>query len=164
MKKAVVVFHKVDYDGIFSCCEVVRWLEKSIEYIDWDLVGYDYSDKELPDYKDWPNLYDTLIMVDVSFPPESMVFLKDKMREFIYEDHHAVNIDNSIEYGYDNLKGIRDINFSAAENTWKDLFGNEVPMIIQYVSALDIWNKDRFDWNLETVPIQLALKVNYGVS
>ena len=164
MKKAVIVYHKVDYDGLFSCSIVNKWLREN-PYISWEYVGYDYSDPNIPDYSEWKDYFDTLIMVDVSFPPEDMVRLKKEMREFIYEDHHIVSIDNSKKYGYDDLEGIRDINNSAAYNTWLDLFTNKkVPLIIKFISDLDIWNKKDYSWEDILVPFNYSLNSKYGLN
>jgi hypothetical protein len=165
IKRAIVVYHKVDYDGLFSCALVNDWLTLSNTYISWDLLGYDYSDESIPDYSEWGDTYDTLIMVDVSFPPEDMLKLRESMEEFIYEDHHAVSIDNSIEYGYSDLYGIRTTDRSAAYNTWMDLFpDNEVPVIIKFISDLDTWKKDEYNWEEELIPFNYAFETEFGLS
>lgn len=161
MKKVVIVYHRVDFDGIFSCCTIIRKLGD----MEYDLVGYDYSDKSLPNYTTWPEMYDTLYMADVSFPSDAMLFLKNRMNRFIYEDHHEVSINKSKEFGYDDLEGRREIGISAAEITWLDLFPEEeVPLIIQYVSAHDVWDKKRFNWINETYPVHLYLETTYDLS
>ena len=163
MKKVLVVYHRADFDGIFSCCVVGKWLTEN--HLEYEVLGYDYSDKEVPDVRNWPEKYRMLVMVDVSFPPAVMSRLKSEMEQFRYEDHHEVSIRLSQGYGYSDLLGRRDISVAAVENTWLDLFpGQPMPDIIKFVGASDTWNMDRYNWETETVPVDLSLEATYGIS
>lgn len=164
-KKALVIWHNRDFDGLWSYLISKAWLEREGFYV--MNLGYDYSEP-VPDYSGWGKEFDIIMMVDISFQePADMLGLKNVMGpdRIIWEDHHLVSIQKSIDNGYDDLKGHRENGISAAEICWLDLFpGTEVPLIVQYVSAHDVWNKERFDWNNETEPIQSALYFRYGVN
>ena len=164
MKKAIVLTHR-DYDGIFSGCIAEKWLRENNEYQSWDLIQYDYSDKDIPDYTEWPEKYDTLIMTDVSLPSEvAMRFLKEKMNEFIWCDHHIGSLKKAEEFGYGGNKGIFNIDHAACENTWRYFFPDrDIPLIIRYIAAADIWDHVSFPWESETTTIQLAMQASYGL-
>ena len=44
MKKAVIVYHRVDYDGLFSCLIAKKRLEEDTEIGEIKLIGHNYSD------------------------------------------------------------------------------------------------------------------------
>lgn len=165
VKKALIIWHNRDFDGLFSYLISKAWLEREGYYVDG--LGYDYSEP-VPDYRGWSDMYTLVMMVDISFQePADMMALKSVMgpERIIWEDHHLVSIQKSIDNGYDDLKGHRENGISAAEICWLDLFpGSPVPLIVQYVSAHDVWNKERFDWNNETEAIQSALYFRYGIN
>jgi oligoribonuclease NrnB/cAMP/cGMP phosphodiesterase (DHH superfamily) len=108
--------------------------------------------------------YGNIILVDVSFPPKIMKDLA-KLR-FIWIDHHVTAIESSRKFGYDWLPGKRqEIGKAACELAWEFFFPDRpTPDIIQRISAYDVWDKDRFDWKTEVLPLQSALRVTYGVS
>lgn len=164
MKKVLIIYHRVDYDGIFSGL-VARDFYSQEVINDIKLLGWNYNDP-MDKVNQAVSIADIIVMVDISFPPEFMLQLQsqNRMKEVVWIDHHISAIENSEKFYYNYLDGIREIGKAAAELTWSYFFGGSVPKIIQYVSAYDIWDKEKFDWEEETYPVQLGLKARYGVS
>ena len=80
-------------------------------------------------------------------------FFQDR---FIWIDHHI----SAINENYTEYKGIRDTKFAACELTWKTLFPDiPVPIAVQLLSAYDVWNKSRFDWDKMTLPFQYGMRL-----
>ena len=152
--KTTVIYHRVDYDGIFSACIVKHYLELQGE--EPVLLGWNYSDPipkiETP----------KVIMVDIMLPPPNMIELR-KTKELIVVDHHETSINSSYQNGYDDLPGLREFGKGACELSWKYFFNTPVPKLIRLLSAYDVWDHDRFDWKRKTVPLQLVLKAKYGI-
>lgn len=170
MKDGVIIYHRVDFDGVFSACIAEKWINENPGYSSYELFGYTYGD-EIPEPESWANNgYNSVIMVDISFPSEYMNKYRNLWKsgvysEFIWIDHHITAIQDSINYGYSDIPGIRGLDFAACEYSWKYFYSDTfVPDIIQLLSAYDIWNKDRFDWGNFVLPIQYALKAMYGVN
>lgn len=157
--KALIVFHRVDYDGIFSALICKKFL-KLLGY-KVDLFGYNYGD-EIPSID--PETVSTLYMVDVSFPGVYMLELKEKFGDrFIYINHHITAEQESIELGFSDLPGIRKNGTAACELCWEYCFPNtECPIIIQMLGTYDVWNKERYCWD-DVLRLQYALKARYGV-
>jgi oligoribonuclease NrnB/cAMP/cGMP phosphodiesterase (DHH superfamily) len=159
--KVLVIFHRVDFDGIVSGSIVKKTAMDAGEKV--TILGWNYNDK-LPNVSELIDNFKTIVMVDISFPPEEMIKLKESGK-LIWIDHHHTAIENSEKYGYSDAPGIRVIGTAACELTWKFFFGEdfECPLIIQYCSAYDTWNKSRFSWDEETLPIQYSLRSEYGL-
>lgn len=165
---AVIVYHRVDYDGLGSMLVANTALSQDKEIDNIDLFGWNYGDT-LPDVtNDLGANYDIIVMVDISFPPEVMLELKSLGRvgvNTIWIDHHITAINDSIKFGYDDLDGIRFDGKAAIENTWEYFFpGIIAPPIVQLLGTYDVWNKERFDWENLVLPLQFALKAKYSLS
>lgn len=159
MKKALLCYHKVDYDGVFSCCIARKALEE--RYQEVEPLGFTYGDP-LPDFESLD--HDLIVMVDISFPPEVMKGLY-QTRDCLWIDHHQTALTQADINGYSQMDGLRRIGTGACELCWEFFFGGTpVPLIIQYLSAYDVWNKTRFPWDWETVPLQMILKTKYGMN
>lgn len=164
-KKAIIVYHRVDFDGIFSA--VISNKALSLAGYKVSAFGYNYSD-EIPDLKMLTD-HDLVCLVDISFPAEKMIELKDSGK-LIWIDHHLTAISDSQTFGYSDVPGIRKIGIAACELTWAHFFPDHfqsdslvIPKIIQYLSAYDTWDKTRFDWE-EVLNVQYSLKSRYGIS
>ena len=85
--------------------------------------------------------------------------------DVVWIDHHITAINDSEKYGYNKMEGIRQIGTAAVELTWNYFFSNVTkPDIIQYLGAYDVWQKTRFSWDSIIVPVQLGLKIKYGLN
>lgn len=162
MKKILIIYHRIDYDGIFSGCIAKDFYSQDPTNV-IKMVGWNWNDP-LNRLDKYLKESDTIVITDISLSPEYMSKLKNiHKKEIIWIDHHESSIKNSETYNYNTIKGIRGIDKSAAEYCWIYFFGNTVPKIIQYISAGDIWDKFRFNWEKETYPLKLGLKINYGL-
>lgn len=164
--KAIIIYHKVDYDGVGSMLVAHSALSQNPEIEEINLFGWNYGDK-VPDltYEIAPD-HDLIVMVDISFPPEAMLELKG-LEKFgvhtIWIDHHITAIEDSHKHGYDDLDGLRFDGLAAIENTWHYFYpGVLEPMIVQLLGTYDVWNKSRFDWDGIVLPTQTALKAKYS--
>lgn len=158
--KVVIVYHRIDFDGIFSGLLAGLGMVKKEKRtgISRKLYGFNYKDEI--DYKLLDEA-DLLILTDISFPPEIMLKYKHKM---IWIDHHVTAIKESAELGYSDIEGIREVGISAAELTWQYFFPKHIcPLIISYIGAYDVWNKDKYNWD-DVMAIQMGLKSIYGIS
>lgn len=168
-KNSIVIYHRVDFDGLFSSAIVEKFINECSDYVGYDLFGYTYGD-EIPDPLMWLERgYNSIIMVDISFPTEVMLKYRDlclsDQAEVIWIDHHVTAIDDSFKNGYSDLPGLRGLDVAACEYSWMFFYPKtQIPSIIQYLSAYDTWNKMRFDWSGAVFPIQLALKAKYGLN
>ena len=163
-ERILVIYHRVDFDGIFSGDTVKKFGLDRLGY-EPDMFGYNYGD-------DIPNLdlirsYDRVVLVDISFPPDYMKVLWNIEQSIpgtiTWIDHHITAIENSISGEYDNLPGLREVGTAACELTWKYFYPDiPVPNVIQHLGAYDVWDRTRFDWKNETLPLQSAIRVKYG--
>lgn len=167
-KKALVIFHRVDFDGTSSMCIAVKSLYD--EGYQVDKTGYNYGD-EIPEmYVDKNGRpYDLICMVDISFPPEIMLQVWEHYGDnFIFIDHHVSSIESSIQNNYTGIKGIREIGPAACELTWRFFYpGQDIPEFIRLLGVYDTWRKDEVgedDWQDVILPLQSGLKFKYGLN
>lgn len=128
----IYIFHHDDLDGITS-----KLILKN-HYYNVNCIECSYED-ELINPLDYVDYKDVVIIVDYSFSPEIMkklyTLLKDRV---IWLDHHISAINKSIEYGYDKIQGIRDVNYCGAELSWQWCFPNkEIPELIKGIGDFD---------------------------
>ena len=160
---AAIVYHRVDLDGLASMA-VVR---NSILADDPDarivLYPYTYGDRTPTDALIALGP-DRIVMADASLPPEEMLRLKDRFgTAFIWIDHHATAIDDSVRHGYDDLAGLREVGRAACRLCW-EVFGlrAEAPRAIDLLSRYDVW--DTADgWEDEVLPFQWAMREEIGL-
>lgn len=149
------VYHRRDFDGICSASIVKK------RFPDVNLIGWDYED-ELPTIED----KQTVILVDVSFPPQVMEQYAYKAKEFIWIDHHKSAINDYEKYFADKptkkllLNTSLDTNHSACELTWFYFFEDiKLPSIVKLLGTYDIFREyGNSFWNEEVIPFQLGLK------
>lgn len=161
MKKVIIVYHRVDYDGLFSA-GVAKWaLTKEGYWDEIEMLGWTHGDP-MPKFDEME--FDAAILVDISFPPNIMKWLKGNV-DVIWIDHHVTALNLADSNGYNDIDGLRRIGQGACELTWEFFTrGARPPMTIQYLSAYDVWDHSRFNWDIEIVPFQLALKAQYGMN
>lgn len=166
--KAIIIYHRADYDGLGSMLVAHQALSSDPEIEQIDLLGWNYGD-EVPNLiYDFGSEYDLITMVDISFPAEHMMDLVELQKVGVttyWIDHHITAIKDSEKYGYDSLPGLRFDGLAAIENTWNFFFKDyNIPPIVQLLGTYDVWNKTRFDWEELTLPLQFALRAKYGLS
>ena len=168
-KKITIIYHRVDYDGLFSALICKHYFD--INYpidVSINMLGFTYGDV-LPDLQSLKKSSDKIIMVDISFPADYMQKLIETIgsENITWIDHHITAIRDAIQFGYNDLAGYRDsdANKGACELTWEWFFKDvEAPKIIQYLSAYDVWNKNRFSWDHNILPCQNGLRALFGMN
>lgn len=161
-KKVIIIYHRADYDGLFSGCIAKKfYLENGFTV---DLCGYNYGDP-LPDFEKIIQESDEICILDVSFDPAYMKTLKSTGKAY-WIDHHIGTQRTAEQNGYSDFPGSRTTEHKGAvEVAWSYFYaGQQIPEIIEYVSAYDVWDKNRFSWDLEVTPLQYALRAEYSLS
>lgn len=158
--KALVIFHRADFDGLFSYAISRTDLEEH----GYDVTGFgwDYNDgvAALPDWDD----YDKIVMCDISLPVDIMKELYARHDDKVsWIDHHITAIQNSAEHGYSGLAGIRDTENAACVLTYMYFHPEciddpySIPAAVRYAGANDIWDQKTYDWDGIVQPLQYGL-------
>lgn len=171
--KYLVIYHKEDNDGVFSGAMFYNYLihDLNIPANEIYKFGADYNDIKLlanaitP--KNLHELYENIILTDISFSTEYMIELSNEFKEhFIWCDHHAPII-KSIK-GYNNLiPGIRNTKKSAILCAYEWLYdpfnlqynNKELPELLRILSA---W--DSFTFEQEGYELDYVRDVNKGIT
>lgn len=158
--KALVVYHKVDLDGVCSAAVVKIKIEEE-EGDKVTLYGWTYGDPVEP-IIEMAKDFDKIFLVDISFPDMNVLSeLNNGGCEVIWIDHHLTAINNNPGIKF---AGIREIGTAACELTHRFLYEDkEVPLLIKYLSAYDVWNKDRYEWD-DVLAVQYAMRAYCGLS
>lgn len=136
MKK--VFFHS-DLDG-YTAGSIVSTVFNDCQFIE---CNYDNRINPLK----YLQRGDDVIVVDYSFLPDEMIRLREQCN-LTWIDHHISAIDDSVKYGYEDVKGLREIGLSGAELTWKFYYGDSIPEFVQLVGDYDTfrsYGKNRFN-------------------
>lgn len=142
----ICIYHNRDLDGWMSAAIVM------LEYPDAKLIGWDYG-QPIPELH--PELDDTIVMVDISFPVETMQEIYNDFN-FIWIDHHISAI-KTMMGDLEQIKGIRDPKFAACELTWRYFFSNkEMPELVRLLGRYDCFE------HKGTYEEQKVLEVQYG--
>ena len=162
MEKILIIYHRVDFDGVFSGKIVEKFIQDC--GFDAELFGWNYGD-ELPNFNEIENNYSKIIMVDISFSPEIMIYLRTQCKiEVIWIDHHKTAIEFSYQNQYSDLPGIRRNGTAACELCWEYCYPNlPVPKVIEFVGCYDVWDKIRYSWDNIILPFQYGLKTRYNM-
>jgi oligoribonuclease NrnB/cAMP/cGMP phosphodiesterase (DHH superfamily) len=154
--KALVIYHKADYDGKFSRDVCVFHLQR-LNY-EVNTAGWDYGDET-------PNIegYHKIFLVDISIP--SLLEDENTWPDLVWIDHHKT----AIEKYSTKIPGLRLDGVAACRLCWnyftrdtltdptlEDFKNRKVnePMIITLAGEYDVW--DKRDPNAEL--LQLGLK------
>lgn len=167
-RKILIVYHRVDFDGVFSALITKKFYESNPNYI-VELYGYTYND-DLPNFKSQKFKVNELVIVDISFHSDIMLdFIKRYgVDNITWIDHHITAIRESEDQGFNILKGIRRVGRGACELCWEYFFDETLttlPQLIRDLSDYDVWYKRSDDyWNNVIMPIQFGIRALYGVS
>ena len=157
-KSHLVLYHGSDLDGVFSAALIVKFYgENNVRCIPVN-YGMEFPYEQIDD--------DTKIVwvVDFSFD--------DKMNEIAQKlqldyhitlkwiDHHESAIKKNPNANY--INGARSIGIGACELVYRYLHGDEAISLIKYLSAYDVWDKDRFSWHL-IMDIQYGVRARVGL-
>ena len=161
MEKVLIIYHRVDFDGAFSGC-IANNCAKECGY-ETELLGWTYGD-DIPDIS-YLEKYNEIILVDLSFPPEVMSYLKiqNKFR-FTWIDHHTTAINNSYSHNYSDINGLRRDGTAACELCWEFFYPSLlIPKVIEYIGCYDVWDKTRYSWDNIVLPFQYGLRTRYNI-
>lgn len=182
MKKYLLIYHKEDNDGVFSAAIFYNHLihDLKVDKTNIQLLGADYNmlsefANNHHDFEYLHDLYDTIIMTDISFNnPDYMNGLyKEFGSNFIWCDHHKPIIDASYILEFNNCPGIRNSQKSAILCVYEFLYDtfNEVystidkhadprfPELFRVLSGWDSWSYEREGYSFDYVR-----NVNKGVT
>lgn len=164
--RALIIFHRIDFDGICSCA-VAHDALSQMRY-DIQLFPFTHGDEEPG--KEFLDSFNYVCIVDVSLSPETMKRLCQRAfgaQHFrcTWIDHHKTSIEDSFKHGYDLLLGIRTNGIAACELAWYYYHGVDasVPGFIQMLSCHDVYDKVRLDWDGMTEPFQYGMRYVYGL-
>jgi len=134
--KTLCIYHKTCPDGSMSAAIVKRHLEGEVVCIpcQYGTSLNDLMEQQWPlgDYK-----YDRLIMVDFSFPRETMEHLSTRFGDnFLCLDHHK-----TAEENLRNVPGcVFDPDRSGCGMAWKRFAEGEPPWPVKWIEDWDLWN------------------------
>lgn len=156
-RKIIIFYHGVDFDGHCSAAQI------AIQYPTSNviLIPLDHGPKfNIHDYDiDFDN--DMIYIVDFSFDPDTMIYLKEKCKAVVWIDHHISAIKLSIDHGYDDMHGIRDNKYAACELVYYFIH-NTYPTrgAVYYLGRYDVW-----DTSVDNIyKYQYGLKSKYDLS
>lgn len=186
-KHYLIIYHKEDNDGLFSMAIIYNYLKDElrvpIENIRLYAADYDMLTHAAKDPIEWRNETepftlldqfiedcDYIIMTDISFNNFDYMkkLYKSMKNHFIWIDHHAPVINESIKNKCYDIQGLRDKNRSAILNAYKyfyDVFDEKYLKkdfrveFFRILSAYDSWSYEREGYDLDYVK-----NVNTGVT
>lgn len=164
MNKIAIVYHRVDFDGICSYAVIRHHLTLSggITGVPVEITPFPWNRGDrVPDLKG----FDRVFVVDVCLPAEVMDRLSRQTR-LVWIDHHSTSIAEmaAVEGFEGRCDGIRRLGKGACELSWEYMCRwDTCPYSVQLLSAYDVWDKDRFDWEKDTLAFQYGLRNRYGL-
>ena len=165
MKKAAIIYHRIDFDGICSYA-IIR---SAFENAGYEAVPFPYNRGD-----EAPSLavlaaFDAVVIADIALPYDTMsglLGLAEGCDGFLVEwiDHHKTTIEDSCREGFDRMNGLRRIGSQGAcELCWERFYAAEPPRAVKLLSAYDTWDRSRFDWEEETLPFQYGMRQRYAL-
>lgn len=172
MKKYLIIYHDVDNDGLFSMAIIYHYLISVLKACkdDIELLGAEYEKLKSVNIQELCDNYEYIYLTDVSFQEfDKIKYLYDnKGDKFCWIDHHAPIIKQSINEGYNNISGIRNIEKSALLNAYQYFYDknninyNEKNISIELLRILS--GMDSFTYEKEGYDIDYVRAVNTGVT
>ena len=164
MKKFLIIYHRVDYDGLCSMAIAKKSLTELFYpdvYI--ETFGFNYGDA-MPDINGIIEQFDQIFLVDISFPAAEMMILANSGKG-IWIDHHITQITESEDRGFNKLPGLRVDGTAACELCWKFFYPDvDVPLGVLYMSHYDTWRHDTYSWENEILPYQYGLRAEISLN
>lgn len=125
-------YHSSDHDG--HCSGAIVKLNNP----ECELIPYSYG----RDY-DWTKiqLQETVYIVDCTLPTEVMKEYKYKAN-LIWIDHHKSTIEDSFNFGFDDIEGVRVIGQAGCELTWRYFHEANDPTAVHLLGRYDVFDLD----------------------
>ena len=139
VKKAAIVYHKSDLDGVVSAA--IATMYENSKNKDVIYIPYSYEDdvKKVIDKVDECGV---VYVLDVSFGADSKTIFKkwlDEGKSLMWIDHHKGIIEDSKTWGFV-VPGLRRVGTGACALA-SDLLMGKVPAIVRCLSDYDVWNE-----------------------
>ena len=166
MKTAAIIYHRIDFDGICAYA-IARRAAEANGYI---VTPFPFSHGDTEPSLGELFTYDYVAILDVCLCDETMRALFKRDREVpafccAWIDHHCTALRNSVVKGYSMMKGYRkEEGFAACELTW--MYYNEgkrLPIAVAYLSAYDVHDKERYNWDAGVLPFQYGMRDRYAL-
>ena len=158
--KAAIIYHKADLDGVFSAAITKNFVR--MMGVEVFLFPYNYNE-DIPSMEG----FDLVYLLDMSFNDETERILygwESEGKQVVWIDHHRTAIyDAKGDKVAKKIPGDRFIGFGAMELTWEFFHDEAAPDVLLYLSAYDVWNKDRFEWN-QVLMIEEAVQARVGLN
>lgn len=171
--KAAVIYHKADYDGLFSGDTCRFFLEQRGHEV--TMFPYDYGEPD-PIPKDQRWLFDKIYIVDVSLDEH----LLEPSKDVVWIDHHGTAIANYPS----SVKGLRIDGVAACRLCWQwfllelengksyvagpDFYTRQVsePEIVRLAGEYDVWDKrdpraELLQYGMKAMEFSLYQRLDY---
>ncbi len=159
MKTLALFFHSADFDGLGCYAVCRRWAEKN----GFEVSAFPFNYGEAPESLESILCFDLVFVGDVCLPAHYMKGLK-AAGKLIWVDHHATAIADAEKEGFADALGLRRIGVGACELSYEFFYPDqEVPKVISMLSAYDVFDKERFDWDGLVLPFQFGMRNHYGL-
>lgn len=161
--KVTIIYHKVDLDGVASAAIAKSYYENQDGTTQIVLCPYTYGDS-MDEFKKESEDSQAICVLDVSFGDDTLPIMKDWLERdkgVLWIDHHKGILEESESWPI-YISGKREIGTAACKLTYEYLFG-ACPMIIEYLSAYDVWDKSIFDWE-DVMNVQYAMRAEIGLN
>ena len=157
-KRILIIYHKIDFDGLCSMSIIRRWAAE--DGLEADLLPYSYGD---PDPVVVPTDYAFIYVADVCLPTPLMLTLEESGR-LVWLDHHNTSIEQSVRDGFNLCGGIRQEGTGACDLCWQYFYPDTpTPLAVSLLATYDVSDKERYDWETETLPFQFGLRARYNL-
>lgn len=147
----IIIYHSRDLDGYTSGAILKKRFPEA------KLIGYDYG-QPIPEGLEGEDI----IMVDVSFEMNDLLYTASKSKSFVWIDHHISAINKLKEYSDlpPQLKVVLQDGIAACEIAWSWAFPDrEMPLVVTLLGMYDTWrNKDKKYWDEVILPFQYGMR------
>ena len=156
--KTAIIYHKIDFDGICSYAVIRKAAEMRGEQV--TPVPFNNNEAFNVDLSPFGRIY----VVDICLPTGLMKSLAEETPcRLVWIDHHKTSIEEAQAEGFGRVPGKREIGRGACELCWEHEFGTTAPRLVRLMSAYDVWDKERFDWEAETLPFQYGARNRWAL-
>lgn len=154
-ESVAVIYHKEDLDGVLSAAIVKDYYDyvgKTVR-----LIPFNYG-FPIPEIKE-----DIVYVVDMSFDNKTESVMDgwvNREIKVVWIDHHKSAVGNKGEV-LPYISGLREIGVAAMELTWMYVRGwdRRIPTVLEYLSAYDVWDHNRFEWDKVMAVQERALEI-----
>jgi len=138
----ICYYPSADLDGHASAAIIKKF---NLNYVELRGIDFGYDEEELKEELEELTPTDTVFLVDFSLPMDLMSFIKDRVADFHWIDHHATAIKAAEEAGFTTRGLLRD-GTAASKLCWEyTSYREEVPTAVEMIAAYDVWDQSG-DW------------------